>query len=56
MLCTFFWLTLATIEMNCNFANKNRQKAILTGLPVFLGEGKAALAQATKLVADHCMT
>ena len=29
------------------------QKAILTGLPIFLGEGVAAHTQASSLVADH---
>ena len=38
--------------------NKNHQKVILTGLPIFLGERVAAHthSQATTLVTDRCMT
>ena len=48
------WQKIARTPMT--ISNKNRQKAILTGLPIFLGERVAAATQATRLVADHCLT
>ena len=45
-----------TAETFKSFDNKNGQKAILTGLPNFLGKRVAAHTQATRLVTDHCMT
>ena len=35
--------------------NKNHQKAISTGLPIFLGGRVAAHTQATGVFADHCV-
>ena len=36
--------------------DKNRQQALLNGLTIFLGEEVAAHTQATRLVADYCVT
>ena len=47
---------LKTAETSKSFENKNGHRAILTGLPNFLGDRVAAHTQATRFVTDHCVT